>query len=73
MDGLNMNIKVDFQQIIDLINQLSLSEKLKINEILWSGNAEIPLEHQILVRDRIKKSKTDANRMIDWDQASKSL
>ena len=73
MDGLNINIKLDFQQIIDLIQQLSPSEKLQLNEVIWRGNAEVPLEHMILVNERKEKIKNDSNRMMDWDQVSKSL
>lgn len=64
---------MNFQQIIDMINQLSPSEKLKINDVLWSGNTEIPIEHQKLVKDRMKKSKTAPSRMVDWDDASTLL
>jgi len=73
MDSLSVNTNMSFQQIIDMIKQLSPSEKLKINDVLWSGNTEIPIEHQLLVKDRIKKSKTDPSRMVDWDEASKLL
>ncbi len=73
MDSLSVNINMNFQQIIDMIKQLSPSEKLKINDVLWSGNTEIPNEHQKLVKDRMKKTKADPSRMVDWDEASKLL
>ena len=73
MDSLSENTNRSFQQIIDMIKQLSPSEKLKINDILWSGNTEIPIEHQKLVKDRIKKTKADPSRMVDWDEASRLM
>jgi hypothetical protein len=39
--------------------------------ILWKSM--MPLEHQKLVFDRIQKSKKNPSRLLDWDQASKSL
>jgi hypothetical protein len=49
MDSLSVNINMSFQQIIDMIKQLSPSEKLKINDVLWSGNTEIPDEQKNIV------------------------
>ena len=73
MESLQVNIDLSFKQIVDVINQLSPAEKLKLNDVLWSGNIEIPQQHQKLVLDRIEKSKQDPTRMVDWDEASKSL
>lgn len=33
----------------------------------------IPLEHQILVLIRIEKSKENPERLLDWDEISKTL
>ena len=34
---------------------------------------EIPVEHQALVLGRIQKARQNPNRLVDWDEASKSL
>jgi hypothetical protein len=34
---------------------------------------EIPMKHQKLVLDRIEKSKSNPERMHDWDDALKKL
>lgn len=46
---------------------------MKLNEFIWNENNEIPIEHQKLVQNRIKKSKANPSRMLDWDEASKAL
>jgi hypothetical protein len=73
MNSLQLNVSLDFQQLLEVVKQLSPSEKLKLNEFIWNDNINIPVEHQKLVLDRIQKSKTNPSRMIDWDVASKTL
>ena len=73
MNSLHLNINLSFQQLIDVVKQLSPSEKLKLNEVLWNERMDIPEEHQKLVLERKQKSKQNPERMLDWDQASKTL
>jgi hypothetical protein len=73
MSSLSLKVDLDFQQLLDVVKQLSPSEKLKLNEAIWDNNGEIPLEHQQLVNDRIQKSKANPSRMLDWDEVSKKL
>lgn len=71
MSSLSLKVDLDFQQLLDVVKQLSPSEKLKLNEAIWDNDGEIPLEHQQLVNDRIQKSKANPSRMLDWDEVSK--
>lgn len=73
MSSLNLNVNLSFQQLVEVVKQLSPGEKLKLSDIIWDEKMEIPLEHQKLVSDRIKKSKQNRKRMLDWDEASKKL
>lgn len=73
MDSLHLNIDLNFQQLLDIVKQLSPSEKLKLNEVIWDENMDIPMEHQKLVLDRMQKNKANPNRMLDWDEASEEL
>ncbi len=34
---------------------------------------EIPAEHQALVLGRIQKAEQNPDRLVDWDEAAKSL
>jgi hypothetical protein len=73
MNNLNLRVSLSFQELTALIQQLSPAEKLKLNDVIWNENIEIPVEHQRLVLQRIEKSKFDPKRMLDWDKASKTL
>ena len=73
MNPISLNIDLSFKQLKDAVKQLSPKEKLLLNDILWSESMEIPAEHQTLVLGRIQKAKQNPNRLMDWDEASKSL
>ena len=73
MNSLHLNIDLNFQQLLEIVKQLSPIEKVKLNEFLWNEDTEIPLKHQELVLSRIKKSKENPARLLDWDQAQKTL
>jgi hypothetical protein len=73
MNSLSLKVDLNFQQLLDVVKQLSPSEKLKLNEVIWDDDTDIPMEHQQLVNDRIQKSKANPNRMLDWDEVSKKL
>lgn len=73
MSSLHLNINLSFQQLIEVVKQLSPAEKLKLNDVIWDEKMEIPIEHQKLVLDRIEKSKSNPERMHDWDDALKKL
>jgi len=69
----SIHIHLDLQQLVEAVKQLSPQEKLKLSEALWEEDASIPKQHQALVLDRVKKSKKDQDRLLDWTKASKSL
>ena len=73
MNNVNLNVNLNFQQLIEVVKQLSPSEKLKLNDVIWEEEMDIPTEHQKLVLDRVQKSKVDPSRMLDWDEAYKIL
>ncbi len=73
MNSIQLNINLNFQQLVDIVNKLSPTEKLKLNECLWSDNMEIPIEHQEIVLGRMQKSKDKPERLLDWDAAVKSI
>jgi len=73
MSNLNLKIDISFQQLTEIVKQLSPSEKLKLNEVIWDENMEVPREHQKLVSQRIKKARQNPSRLVDWNEASKKL
>ncbi len=73
MNSLQLNVNLNFQQLLEVVKQLSPAEKVKLNEFIWNENFDIPVEHQKIVLGRIKKSKANPSRLLDWDEASKIL
>ena len=73
MDTLQLNVSLNFQQLLEVVKQLSPTEKVKLNEFIWNENIDIPIEHQQLVLDRMQKSKDKPSRMLHWGKASKTL
>ena len=73
MNGVQLNINLSFQQLVEVVKQLSPSEKLKLNEVIWSEEMDIPIEHQKIVLDRVQKSKQNPKRLLNWDEVSENL
>lgn len=73
METAKISIQVNFQQIVEAVKQLSPKDKLKLNEIIWEEDIDIPIEHQKLVLDRMEKAKLNPERLLDWDEVSKTL
>lgn len=46
----------------------NITDELNINDAI-----EIPVEHQQIVLERMEKSKTNPERILDWDEVSKDL
>jgi hypothetical protein len=73
MEATQLKIKLNFKQLTSIVKQLSASEKMKLNEAIWDEKMDIPIEHQRLVMERIKKAKQDPTRMLNWEKAIKQL
>jgi len=62
-----LNIPLNFRQVIDIVKQLSPSEKQQLGEVLWTeqnlDNIVIPEIHKQIVRERIKKH----NNYLSWN------
>lgn len=73
MNSLQLNINLNFQQLIEVVKQLTPKEKIKLNDMMWDENMTIPTEHQKIVIARTEKSKRNPKRMLNWDEVSKTL
>jgi hypothetical protein len=69
MDYLTNLEKPNFNQVKELVRNLTPAEKLKLNDFIWEENIEIPIEQKVIVRERIEKTNANLERMIDWDAA----
>jgi len=66
-------VELSLRQLMEAVRQLSPSEKLELNEMIWQEDIAIPMEHQNIVNERITKAQTQPELLLDWDIASKSL
>lgn len=71
--NINLNIPLNFNQVVDIVKQLSPQEKVKLKEVLESEQEDIPEEHKNIVRQRIKASEADPSRLLDWDKVKHKI
>lgn len=68
---IHLNIPLNFKQIVEIVKQLSPSEKQKLSEVLWTeqniDDIIIPEEHKQIVRERIKKYKNSPDSYLSWN------
>ena len=66
-----LNIPLSFKQIVDIVRQLSPSEKQQLSEVLWTeqniDDIIIPEEHKQIVRKRIEKYENSPGSYLSWD------
>jgi len=73
MSNFQIDLSLDFNQVLDIVRQLSPAEKMQLNEFIWEEDIEVPLEHQQIVIDRIEESRINPSLMLDWEEVSKTL
>jgi hypothetical protein len=66
-----LNIPLSFKQVVDIVKQLSPSEKQQLSEVLWTEQSIddiiIPEEHKQIVRERIKKYENSPDNYLSWN------
>ena len=66
-----LNISLSFKQVVDIVKQLSPSEKQMLSEVLWTeqdiNDIVIPEEHKQIVRERIKKYENSPDSYLSWE------
>lgn len=74
---IQLNIPLSFKQIVDIVKQLSPSEKLQLREVLReeqnNENIAIPEEHKQIVRDRIEKYKNSQDSYLSWNDIERKM
>ena len=73
METLKIPTPFNLNEILEAIKQLSPKDRLKVNDVIWNEETEIPTEHQKLVLNRLSKSKKNPERLLNWDDVSKEL
>ena len=73
MRNFHIELSLDFNQVLDILRQLSPAEKMQLNEFIWEEDTEVPLEHQQIVIDRLEERRINPSVMLDWEIVSKTL
>ena len=73
METIKLNTALNVNQLIEAAKQLSPKDRLKLNDAIWNHDMAIPIKHQKIVLERMAKAKTNPERLLDWDEVSKTL
>lgn len=72
-----LNISLSFKQVVDIVKQLSPSEKQTLSELLWMeqdiDDIVIPEEHKQIVRERIKKYENSPDSYLSWNDIERKI
>jgi hypothetical protein len=72
-----LNIPLSFKQVVDIVKQLSPSEKQQLGEVLWAeqniDDIVIPEEHKQIVRERIKKYENSPDSYLSWNDIERKM
>ena len=75
--SVQLNVPLNFKQVVDIVRQLSPSEKQQLGEVLWGDkNIEdvvIPEKHKQIVRERIKKYEDSPNSYFLWSDIERKM
>ncbi len=74
---IKLSIPLTFNQVVEIVKQLSPQDKIKLKEVLQEteeiNDSEIPEEHKNIVRQRVRASQKDPSRILNWNEAKHKL
>lgn len=78
MNTQHINISLSFNQVVDIVKQLSPTEKNRLKKVLQAEDTitehiEVSEEQQRLVMQRFDSVRQNPERLLDWDEAKKTL
>ena len=74
---IQLNVPLSFNQLIDIIRQLSPKEKQQLSSVLWDETREedivIPEEHKKIVRQRLKRMEEHPESCLSWKDIERKI
>jgi len=74
---IQMDAPISFMQVVDIVRQLSPTDKQKLGKILLNeqniDDLVIPEEHKLTVRERIKKYENSPDCYLSWDDIESKM
>ena len=68
---IQLNVPLSFTQVINIVRQLSATEKRQLSEVLLDeqniDDMFIPEEHKQIVLERIRKYENNPGSYLSWD------
>jgi hypothetical protein len=77
MNTQHINISLNFNQLVEIVKQLSPKEKLQLSGILWDEAQEeeitIPEGHKQIVRQRLQRMEEQPESCLTWDDIERKI
>jgi len=74
---INLNIPLNFNQLIDIVKQLPMKEKIQLEKYLWdqtdASQIDIPVEQQKIVKKRLQKMNDNPEECLSWDEIERKI
>lgn len=72
--NIQINVPLNFNQVVDIVRQLSPKDKMKLKAVLQEEqNMVIPERQKEIVRQRMKASDADPSRLLNWDEVKHKI
>lgn len=69
MNTININSKIDFSELIEIIKNLPLKEKTKIKELVFESTYEVPDWQKKIVMERSEEYLVNPSIGLDFEKA----
>jgi protein tyrosine/serine phosphatase len=74
---IQLNVPLNFNQLIDIVRQLSPKEKQQLSSVLWDEASEeeidIPESHKKIVRQRLKNMEENPESCLSWEDIERKI
>jgi Putative addiction module component. len=74
---IQLNIPLNFDQLLGLVNQLSPKEKIKLESMIWNEtdeeNIEISAVQQKIVYERLQRMNNNPTDCKSWEEIESRL
>ena len=75
--SIQLNVPLNFNQLLNLVTQLSTKEKLKLESMIWNeaeaADIEIPTVQKQIVSERLQKMNEDSAACKSWEEIEQNL
>ncbi len=74
---IQLKVPISFDQIIDIVQQLSPKEKQQLSTVLWDEireeDIDIPEAHKKIVKQRLKQMEVQPESSLSWKDLERKI